>query len=480
MGKKLVLVTGATGYIASRLIPKLLEQDCHVRCLVRQPLRLKARIWFPYVEIAVGDVMDPLSLVPTMEGVHTAYYLIHSMSSGQGYTSLEVNGARNFALAAELAGLEHIIYLGGLANPNGKISSHMRSRIETGKTLRKGKVPVTEFRAGVIVGPGSISFEMIRFMTELMPVIFGPLWLQNMAQPIAAQNVIDYLVAAFENLNGKDRIFEIGGPDKMSYAELMLTYGRLNGLWRKIVTIPGIPLWFMALGVDWMTPVPASIATPLLDGMRSESVIQDESARQFFPDIQLIRYEDAVKIALRQLHPVHVEPIWVGCEQSSRFLKHEGFFIDHRCVLVNAGPDKVFQVISALGGENGWLYANWLWTLRGWLDHILGGPGLRGQSFLLLSNEVGGVKVGDYIDFYRIEMIEADRLFRLKSELKVPGKGWMEWHVESEEEITRLSQTSFFSPRGMSGFFYWYLLNPIHRLVFHGLIKAIAYKSEGR
>ncbi len=480
MGEKLVLVTGATGYIASRLIPELLKKRCRVRCLVRQPLRLKARTWSPYVEIAVGDVMDPLSLAPAMDGVHTAYYLVHNMSSGQGYTSLERNGAQNFASAAGQAGLEHIIYLGGLANPNRKISSHMRSRIETGKTLRQGKVPVTEFRAGVIVGPGSISFEMIRFMTELMPVIFGPVWLGNMAQPIATQNVIDYLLAAFENQTGQGRVFEIGGPDKMSYAELMLTYGRLSGLWRKIVTMPGIPLWFMALGVDWMTPVPASIATPLLDGMRSESVVQDESALRFFPNIRLIGYDDAVKIALGQLHPIHVEPIWAGCERSTKFLKHEGFFIDHRCILVNVGPDRVFQVISALGGENGWLYANWLWTLRGWFDRLVGGPGLRGRRALLRDENVEEVRVGDYIDFYHIEVLEEGRLLRLKSELKAPGKGWMEWRVEAEAGITRLSQTSFFAPRGMSGFLYWHLLSPFHRLVFHGLIKAIARKGEGR
>ena len=478
MGKRLVLVTGATGYIASRLIPKLLEQDCRVRCLVRQPLRLKGRTWFPYVEIVMGDVMNPSSLAPAIDGVHTAYYLVHNMSSGHGYTSLELSGARNFATAAERAGVEHIIYLGGLANPNGKISSHMRSRIETGKTLRRGKVPVTEFRAGVIVGPGSISFEMIRFMTELMPVIFGPVWLQTMAQPIAAQNVIDYLLAAFENLTGQGRIFEIGGLDRMSYAELMLTYGRLSGLWRKIVTMPGIPLWFMALGVDWMTPVPASIATPLLDGMRSESVVQDESARQVFPNIHLVGYEDAVKIALGQLHPVHVEPIWAGCEKSSKFLKHEGFFIDHRCVFVDAVPERVFQVVSALGGENGWLYANWLWSLRGWFDRLLGGPGLRGRSFLLLDSDNGEMKAGDYIDFYRIEGIEADRWLCLKSELKAPGKGWMEWQVDDLDGITCVSQTGFFTPHDFWGFVYWILLSPVHRLIFRGLIRAIVRQSE--
>lgn len=230
MDKKLVLVTGATGYIASRLIPELLERGYRVRCLARQPLRLKTRTWFPYVEVVRGDVMDPSTLAPTMEGVHTAYYLIHNMSSGQGYTSLEQSGAQNFASAAEKVGVAHLIYLGGLADPGEKISYHMRSRIDTGEALRQGIVPVTEFRAGVIVGPGSISFEMIRFMTELMPVIFGPVWLQNKAQPIAAQNVIDYLLAALESSADRSQVLEIGGPDRMSYAELMQTYGRLRGL----------------------------------------------------------------------------------------------------------------------------------------------------------------------------------------------------------------------------------------------------------
>jgi uncharacterized protein YbjT (DUF2867 family) len=310
MDKKLVLVTGATGYIASKLIPKLLERGYRVRCLVRQPQRLKARTWFPSVEIAIGDVMDPPTLLPAMEGVHTAYYLIHNMSSGHGYTSLEQSGAQTFASIAEQAGVSHIIYLGGLANPQRIVSSHMRSRMATGETLRNGRVPVTEFRAGVIVGPGSISFEMIRFMTELMPVIFGPRWLHNMAQPIAVQNVIDYLLAALESNPVQSRVFEIGGPDKMSYAELMLAYGRLRGLERKYVLVPGIPVWFMALGVEWMTPVPAVIATPLVDGMRSESVVQDESALQVFTGIHLIGYQDAVNLALERLRPDCIEPNW--------------------------------------------------------------------------------------------------------------------------------------------------------------------------
>jgi uncharacterized protein YbjT (DUF2867 family) len=470
MDKKLVLVTGATGYIASKLIPKLLERGYRVRCLVRQPQRLKARTWFPSVEIAIGDVMDPPTLLPAMEGVHTAYYLIHNMSSGHGYTSREQSGAQTFASIAEQSGVSHIIYLGGLANPQRIVSSHMRSRMATGETLRNGRVPVTEFRAGVIVGPGSISFEMIRFMTELMPVIFGPRWLHNMAQPIAIQNVIDYLLAALESNPVQSRVFEIGGPDKMSYAELMLAYGRLRGLERKYVLVPGIPVWFMALGVEWMTPVPAVIATPLVDGMRSESVVQDESALQVFTGIHLIGYQDAVNLALERLRPDCIEPNWAGDEKAVKILKHEGFFIDHRQISANAPPEKVFRVVKEVGGVHGWLFADWLWRFRGWLDRLLGGPGMRGRSQAL--------KVGDVVDFYRVEAFEDGRLLRLRSELKAPGEGWMEWRVEGAGDRTRLSQTGFFSPRSLSGFAYWYLLGPIHKLVFRGLIRSIVQKSK--
>lgn len=470
MGKELVLVTGATGYIASRLIPQLLERGYRVRCLVRKSPRLTARAWFPYVEVVLGDVMDPSTLAPAMQGVHTAYYLIHNMSSGRGYTSLETTGARNFVSAAENADVKQIIYLSGLADPRERIAAHMRSRIETGDTLREGNIPVTEFRAGVIVGPGSISFEMIRFMTELMPIIFGPLWLQNQSQPIAAQNVIEYLLAALENKSGQHQVFEIGGPDRMSYADLMLTYGRLSGRPRRPVTVPGMPLWFMAMGVAWMTPVPASIARPLVDGMRSDSLVQDESAGRAYPDIHLIGYEDAVKTALDQLHPVRLEPVWRDYDQAVKFIKHEGFFIDHRCETVQASPQKVFQVLIGLGGADGWLYANWLWTLRGWLDRLVGGPGMRGSHDHL--------RVGGEVDFYRVEAIEQDRLLRLYSELKAPGEGWMEWRIENVAGVTKLSQTGFFTPHGFLGFAYWYGLSIFHRLVFRGMIRAIARRSE--
>lgn len=472
MDKRSVLVAGATGYIASKLIPRLLESGYRVRCLARNPQRLRARTWFPKVEVVAGDVTAPSSLPVALKGVHTAYYLIHNMASGYGYTSRESSGAHHFAEAAGQIGLEHIIYLGGLADPARSISYHLRSRIDTGETLRKGKTPVTEFRAGVIVGPGSISFEMIRFMTELMPIIFGPVWLQNRAQPIAAQNVIDYLLEALENPTDQNRIFEIGGPDVMNYAELMLAYSRLRGMRRRYVIVPGIPVWFMALGVAWMTPVPAVIAKPLVDGMRSESVVQDNTARHVFPNVHLTGYEEAVTKSLTQLHPARLEPIWSGCEAPVKNFKHEGFFIDYRFVQVAATPEKVFEVVTGLGGKTGWLYADWLWKLRGWFDQLWGGPGMRGRQ--------DSLKTGDALDFYRVEALEEERLLRLVAELKTPGQGWMEWRVAKDGEQSLLTQSGYFAPHGLPGFLYWHLLEPIHRAVFRGLLRTIARRSEKR
>jgi uncharacterized protein YbjT (DUF2867 family)/uncharacterized protein YndB with AHSA1/START domain len=474
MVDKLILVTGATGYIASRLIPRLLERGYRVRCMVRRPYMPRGRAWFRKVEIVAGEVMDPASLAKALEGVWTAYYLVHNMASGHGYTGLELAGARNFAAAAEAAGVEHIIYLGGLADPKARIAAHMRSRIETGETLRAGPVPVTEFRAGVIAGPGSISFEMIRFMTELFPIVPGPAWMKNRSQPIAAQNVFDYLLAALENPAGRGRVFEIGGPDVMHYSELMLEYARLRGLKRRMITFPYIPLWFMSFGVGLTSPVPRRIAYALIDGLRSDSRVQEDSAQRIFPEVKLVRYEQAVRSALARLHPEYLEPVWRDSQEPAVHIRHEGFFISHRSLHVAAPPEKVFRVVSELGGEDDWLYANWLWRVRAWLDSFF--------QKRRASRRSGPVKeVGDTTGPYRVEAIEPERRLLLHSELKAPGEGWMEWRVEPEEDgRTRLTQTGFFAPRGLPGFLYWYVLYPGHELVFRGLIQAIGRKAEGR
>ncbi len=340
----LLLVTGATGYIASRLIPQLLERGYHVRVLVRHPQRLKARKWFSQVEMVQGDVMEPASLIPALDGVHTAYYLIHNMASGHGYTSLEIEGARNFASAAEKAGVEHIIYLGGLADPEQHIAPHMRSRIETGMTLRKGKVPVTEFRAGVIAGSGSISFEMIRFMTELFPIIPGPMWLKNKSQPISTQNIIDYLLAALENHKGKGRIFEIGGPQIFTYQELMQHYARIRGHKRSFILLPYVPVWFMAFGIGLTTPVPRRIAYALVGGLSSDSVILHNEAGKTFPEVLLIDFESTVREAMKRLHPLEIDRVWEDGQGDVKILRHEGFFIDHREVKINTRSAKTIPL----------------------------------------------------------------------------------------------------------------------------------------
>ena len=439
--------------------------------MARQPEQLAARSWANRVELVRGDITFPSTLDAALNGVHTAYYLIHNMTIGHGYTRTEMEGAQNFTLAAKSAGVQHIIYLGGLADANAKhLALHLRSRMETGETLRQGKVPVTEFRAGVIAGSGSTSFEMIRFMTEALPLIIGPAWLKNKTQPIAAENVIDYLMAALENFDQQNRVVEIGGSEISTYGDLMLQYARARGLKRKLLMLPGIPLWLMAMGVERITPVPRRIAYALIGGLAGDSIVQHDETRQIFPNIKLINFEDASTNALSHLSPSSMERVWEGLDRDAVRVKHEGFFVDYRRVEINAPPESVYQILTSLGRQHGWLYANWLWQLRRWMDQRLGGPGLRGRSNFLKENSL--------IDYYRVEAIETNHLLRLHSELKSPGDGWMEWRIEAFENKSLLNQTAFFAPRGLPGFLYWYLLDPLYRPVFRGLIQAIKHRSE--
>lgn len=325
-----ILVTGATGYIASRLIPQLLTRGYKVRALARKPHLLCARAWFDQIEIFPGDVMDSASLTPAMDGVDIAYYLIHNMTAGHGYTELELHAAHHFSQAAEKASLKHIVYLGGLADPEQHIAPHMRSRIETGVTLREGKVPVTEFRAGVIVGSGSISFEMIRFMTELFPIIPGPKKLLSKSQPIATENVVDYLIAALENSNGRGKVFEIGGPGVFTYKELMQKYAEARGLKRGFLLLPYMPIWFMAFGINLMTPVPYPIAYALVGGLSGDSIVLHDDAVKTFPEVNLVDFESAASEALKRLHPQNLERVWEDGHSPTKTLKHEGFFIHQR------------------------------------------------------------------------------------------------------------------------------------------------------
>jgi uncharacterized protein YbjT (DUF2867 family) len=293
-----ILVTGATGFVGGRLIPRLLARGHVVRAFVRRPAGLRGRVWAGAVEVVVGDIGQPESLARALEGVETAYYLVHGMTSGEGYAQRDLVAARNFAQAAAAAGTRHIVYLGALADPSGPMGPHLRSRLDTGAALAEGTVPVSEFRVGVIADEESLSFRMIRRVTELLPVIPGSPWLCHMTQPLAGRNVVDYLVAVLDKPSRRHCVYEIGGPKVTTYADLMLAYARVRGLQRRVVTIPGLPVWLMALGIALLTPVQWSVARAVAGGLASDSVVNREDAQLAFPDVRLIDFESAAREAL--------------------------------------------------------------------------------------------------------------------------------------------------------------------------------------
>jgi len=476
-----VLVTGATGYIGGRLVPRLLEAGCRVRCLARDPARLQGRPWLAQVDVAVGDCLRAETLPPAMRSVEVAFYMVHSMAAGHDFEQRDVLAARNFATAARAAGVQRIIYLGGLGDPDSALSDHLRSRQETGAVLRETGVPVTEFRAPVIVGSGSLSFEIIRYLTERLPVMICPRWLYTRAQPIAIRNVLDYLVAALDTPASVGRIIEIGGADVLTYGDLLRGYAKARGLRRWLVPVPVLTPRLSSYWVHLVTPIPAAIARPLIQGLRNDVIVRDDIARRLFPQIKPLDYDTAVRLALANLETGHVETAWSDALSSSQgdtgpvvLTTQEGMILERRQRLVRASGPRVYQVFSELGGATGWLCMDWAWRVRGFIDRLLGGVGLRRGR-----RHPREVRVGDAVDFWRVEAVEPDRLLRLRAEMKVPGRAWLEFRVEPIDAATsRLFQTAFFAPRGLTGLLYWYLLYPIHAVIFNGLAKKLALRAE--
>jgi uncharacterized protein YbjT (DUF2867 family) len=480
MNQPLILVTGSTGYIGGRLVPRLLEMGYRVRCLVRDPVRLQGRPWQNAVEVTTGDVLQPDTLALAMQGVSAAYYLIHSLAGGSDFHQRDLTAARNFGAAAQTAGIERIIFLGGLAQAAPGLSEHLRSRQQTGDDLRAAGVPVTEFRAGVIVGSGSLSFEMIRYLAERVPVMICPQWVYTRTQPIGIRDVLDYLVTALAVPESMDRIIEIGGAEVVTYGEMMMIYAEVRGLKRWMVPVPVLTPRLSSYWVNLVTPIPAAIARPLIEGLRNESIVHEPGAQQLFPQIRPAGYRATVERALARLEASNIETTWCDALSTTQgdvppvtLTTHEGMILEHRQRIVPAPAANVYQIFIGLGGNRGWLYMNWAWKVRGLMDWMIGGVGLRRGR-----RHPDELRVGDALDFWRVESVEPGQLLRLRAEMKVPGKAWLQLQVTPHEEgQSLLSQTAFFAPKGLLGWLYWYALYPIHALIFSGLIDRIAQRA---
>jgi uncharacterized protein YbjT (DUF2867 family) len=466
-----VLVTGATGYIGGRLIPRLLEAGHEVRAMARNPERLQSRKWATEVEVVRGDLLSADTLPPALDGCQSAFYLVHSMGSGSGFESRDRQAAQNFVRAARE--LEHVVYLGGLL-PEGAASDHLRSRAETGEVLSAG-LPMTEFRAGPIIGSGSASFEMVRYLTERLPIMIAPRWILNPVQPVAIRNVLAYLLAALDR--GPSGIVDIGA-DRLTFREMMLEYARVRGERRVIIPVPVLAPTLAALWVGLVTPIPNSLAVPLVRGIVEPVLADTTKASELFPDIHPITYSEAVQLALTRIEERMVETRWStasGAPPLYRLEDREGLIRETQAVRTDLSPELLYRTFTGLGGERGWLTWHWAWEVRGFLDQIFGGPGLRRGR-----RDPDEIEVGEALDFWRVEALEPNHLLRLRAEMKVPGRAWLQFEAVPDGKETVLVQTALFEPRGLLGLLYWYLLYPIHWFIFRSMVRAVATRARAR
>jgi len=475
-----VLVTGATGYIGGRLVPLLLEAGHEVRCLSRDPARLDGMPWRNRVAAARGDVLDPGSLTTALEGCHAAYYLVHAMAEGSGFEARDREGAINFRDAAAAAGLQRIVYLGGLAPEEPALSKHLDSRHEVGRLLAEGSTPVTEFRAAVIIGSGSMSFEMLRYLTEVLPVMTTPRWVRNRCQPIAVSDVLGLLVRSLEDSEAVSRLLEIGGPDVLSYQDMMRAYAAEVGLRRWIIPVPFLSPGLSSLWVGLVTPLPPKVARPLIEGLRAEVVVRDDTVRRLFPH-EPLPYGEALRLALATppdavatrwtdaapspAHPAPGDPEWSGGT----------LFTDRRVVPTDAEPHHLFWAFSRIGGDVGYYGLNWAWRLRGLLDRLVGGVGLRRGR-----RHPEHLREGESLDFWRVDRVAPGRLLRLQAEMRLPGEAWLQWEVEPLDDGADLVQTAIFRPRGLLGRLYWYVMAPFHLYIFPRMAWKMAAAAEER
>ncbi len=475
--QRLILLTGATGYIGGRLLKALERKGYHVRCLARNPENLKSRVAAQTVVLG-GDVLDYDSLCSAMECVGTTFYMVHSMGSASGFEEMDRRGAENFARAASETGVGRIVYLGGLGDNSQELSSHLRSRHEVGDILRSSGVQTIEFRASVVIGSGSLSFEMVRALTERLPVMITPKWVSALTQPIAVTDVVAYLVAAIDLKIESNQTFEVGGPDQISYGGLMGEYARQRGLRRLMIRVPVLTPRLSSLWLGLVTPLYARVGRKLIDSIQHSTIVRDNSAAEVFP-IRPIGVRDAISLALRNEDKEFAESRWSdslssgGASRSWGGVRFGNRLVDSRTAHVSGKAAAAFRPIRKIGGKAGWYYGNFLWRIRGFLDLLVGGVGVRRGR-----RDPETAVPGDAIDFWRVEVYEADHLLRLAAEMKLPGRAWLEFEVTEDETGSIIRQTAIFDPRGLVGLAYWYALYPLHQLVFAGMLRQIVRQAE--
>ncbi len=488
-GRGWTLVTGATGYVGGRLVGYLLTEGHHVRVLVRDAAKLAHTEWSSQVDVVEGDALDPLALASAMDGVGTAYYLLHSLQQGSDLEAAERRMAEGFAQAAGDAGIDRIVYLGGLAPdlPTERMSPHMRSRHQVGALLRTSGVSVIELRASVIIGSGSASFEMLRYLTERLPAMITPRWVRTRTQPIAIRDVLRYLVLTADIPADVSRAFDIGGPDVLTYEEMMHRYAAVAGLSKRII-LP-INVLTPELSSHWVnlvTPVPRAIARPLVRSLRHPAVCSEHDIAQWIPDPAsgLIDFDEAVRLALTRVkeaqvatrwsdaatpgvpsEPLPSDPTWTGGT----------LYTDVREVRTTASTQDLFAAIERIGGESGWYSSQLLWRTRGFIDRLVGGVGLRRGR-----RNPERLSVGDAVDFWRVEEYVPNEVVRLRAEMLMPGRAWLEFTVQDEGVTRLLRQRAIYWPHGLAGHAYWWGVAPFHAFVFPPMARHIVEHAEQR
>jgi uncharacterized protein YbjT (DUF2867 family) len=477
MTKRSILLTGATGYVGGRLLQALEDDGLPVRCLARRPEVLAGRVG-ANTTIVPGDCLDRGSLDAALRGIDTAFYLVHSLGSNGSFAEQDRRAASNFGDAARVAGVRRIVFVGGLGEPGDDLSEHLESRQATGEALRASGVPVIEFRASIILGSGSLSFELIRALVERLPAMVCPSWVRTKAQPIHIQDVIGYLMASMALEGDDSRMFEIGGADRVSYQEIMEEYARQRGLRRLFLPVPVLTPYLSSLWLGLTTPIYARVGRKLIESIKNPTVVRDDAALRVF-DIRPIGLREAIRLAMQNEDRRLASTRWTDVVSSAgppgpwgrvRFGTRR---VDTRSATVSASAEAAFAPIRRIGGVSGWYYADWIWRLRGFIDVLMGGVGLRRGR-----RDPEKLEVGDALDCWRVEAYEPDRRLRLTAEMRLPGRAWLEFECKPGKSGATVHQTAVFDPVGLAGLVYWYCTSPLHSLIFSGMLRGIAARAS--